>query len=536
MILAVGALASCNVFKEEMESTKPIAAPSVTISVSNVADYSFSFTIAPEGDAAYYSYLVVKADKAEALDSAAVYAVGIEGIVSGTVKYANEASKTIEVTDLESHCVYQVYAVAGSVGGNVGSISVKQVKTTDSTAPELEVDQYGSVVSYDALVDGSNAVVGFAFDEPVTLTDTATVFGSVYAINIFTTEEDGYEYLDEISNFVIPADSIVVMDNIMLVSIPKEEYIPGAFVAVSIMSGAVVNAAGIANSEDYFYNYLFTEQFEDENGGAYFRYEPVEFDLVSSVAKDSIVSYTDFSTVEIELTAKIPCPENNIAVRSKDKIKVSSVSANGKVVTYNLVKEAYDNATCVMTLGLDEDPEKGSKQSYTIPAGSVYDMWGNTSAALEIKNQLLRENAYLISDVTGTYDVTGASALNSAPISTTLTIAESNNPEKGNIMLTSFMGFPCQQNVYANFNVKTGIINIPDMQVMMSSKLTDNTPALLVFSVYGEGEDLSVNLQVSAPGVISDFDSIFGIYLFNAENYNGLGWYEAFGEFSATRQ
>lgn len=70
----------------------------------------------------------------------------------------------------------------------------------------------------------------------------------------------------------------------------------------------------------------------------------------------------------------------------------------------------------------------------------------------------------------------------------------------------------------------------------MSSKLTDNTPALLVFSVYGEGEDLSVNLQVSAPGVISDFDSIFGIYLFNAENFKGLGWYEAFGEFSATRQ
>lgn len=79
LILAV----ACNdeLYGPEETPLTPDTAASVEITVTEVKDSSFTVTVTPAGEAAYYSWLVDEAAVAEELDAEALYAVDSKALL-----------------------------------------------------------------------------------------------------------------------------------------------------------------------------------------------------------------------------------------------------------------------------------------------------------------------------------------------------------------------------------------------------------------------------------------------------------------------
>lgn len=524
MIIVAGALtlASCDAFQDEMEPTKPIAAPEVAIAVSNIEDNAFTFTLTPDGEASYYGYLVVEADQPQQMDSSTLYAMRYDGLAKGIVKYADEPTKTVTVEKLKPYQNYQIYAVAGSTGGNPGTVSVKSVRTTDTTEPVLEVDEDGAVTSFVTQVDGKKAAIGFVFDDEITLAGTPKVTGAVYGENY--SNADGS--LVALKTFDVPKANLRTNGTMLIVLVPEEEHIPGAFVAISVMKNTVKNAAGLTNSADYDTNLLFDDP--DDNQGAFFQYDYEDFPLVPDFDADKLIIYSDYTTVLLSFTPTLAAADLNDVGRSKKNIQVTSKDAQGRQVSYFLQTQGL-SAAGKLLVGLDEAPGYGTTQSYSIPQGCLFDIYGNESAELVLNNQSLCSYGYTIDDIVGTYSVIGdcywdgPGALNS-----TWVIKASDNATKGNVMLTAFHSIPCSVgNIYADFNVHTGELVIPDWQHFYST-----SKYRLYFTVLG-GD--FVTLSVPAAGTITGpKDYAFGIYLTDLEGA-GLGWNELYTGVEGTR-
>ena len=171
--LAVAALmaVACEDMYGPVETpTTPDQAGSVEIKVNTCGDDTLSFTIAPVGEASYYSYFVAQGP-AQAVDSVAVYQCKYDGLVKGTLKAADVPSKTVELAGLAPNTSYTIYAVAGSLQGNPGSVSVKEVKTTDGVTIAL--------TGFDSVNDST---VVLSFSENVYL-GAGAVTATYYAVN-----------------------------------------------------------------------------------------------------------------------------------------------------------------------------------------------------------------------------------------------------------------------------------------------------------------------------------------------------------------
>ena len=127
---------SCSPLPEDNSHTDVVvAAPAVNITISDVTDYTATVTIAPAGAANYYAYVVDKSDNAEELDPAKLYANKYTSVKNGLVKYAAQPSTEFSLEGLAPNTVYQVYAVAGSTTGVVGTIAVDSFRTSDKGTP-----------------------------------------------------------------------------------------------------------------------------------------------------------------------------------------------------------------------------------------------------------------------------------------------------------------------------------------------------------------------------------------------------------------
>ncbi|MGN1220112.1 MAG: Ig-like domain-containing protein, partial [Candidatus Cryptobacteroides sp.] len=130
------AAVSCDLYGGQ-ETPKTADKPgSITISFSEVKDSSFVVNIAPTAEASYYSYLIDEDVEAAELDSSKLYKVAYTSLEQGSVKWtAEDPSKTIKMDNLMPNTTYQVYAVAGSPMGYVGSVVVASVTTSDGVNP-----------------------------------------------------------------------------------------------------------------------------------------------------------------------------------------------------------------------------------------------------------------------------------------------------------------------------------------------------------------------------------------------------------------
>ena len=112
-------------------------------------------------------------------------------------------------------------------------------------------------------------------------------------------------------------------------------------------------------------------------------------------------------------------------------------------------------------------------------------------------------------DVLGTFSGVAVSYWD-GPVALSFTVAESDNEDYGNVMLTGkYMGLPCTDgNIYADFNPDSGVLRIYSGQLFLNHP----TAGKVIFAVNGVEY---TDLHMKEKGVLSAPSDWFGAYLYD---------------------
>lgn len=500
------AAVSCNLYGEPEQSLPWEKAEGVDITFADVTDNSFKVTVAPKGEATYYSYLVDESPNAVALDSSKLYAVKYSSVKQGTVQWTSEKpSYTFEVKDVKPNTVYQVYAVAGSKTGVPGSVEVKSIKTTDGVNP--------------ALVDAkaNDNAITFVFSEAVAAGE-GVVKARYFAR--YSTEypiAQDKEVGEVEGTFEIKGNQAVV----------TFEGIPaGAYYSPSFPAGTFVDSANnpVAELKSGW-------TVVDESLAPYGVYGRRAFDTfeINAIEDESFTDpYATFVTTSSRPIVKFGVdPETSAAYVAKAEFK-----SKGKTVSLDLnANDSYLFKDNLVAYILPEAPEFGSYITVTIPEGAFTDMYGNSSA--EWSYTAILSYGYTLDDIVGTYSCSFNSyfngELNDGIIITTLDDegdggvapledAEAPEvPEWANVKITYFAGLYLQYPIYGLFDTVAGTLTLAVPQ-----KVIEEEGTLVEFDNASNYDPIV--LHVYQPGNISDLSSWCGFYITAANS----GWFDVY--------
>lgn len=447
LVLTVSACS--DVFAPAQSSTQPQVAGNVEIIISNVTDYSFDVTIAPKGNAAYYSYLVDNDEYYDGIDAASLYAVKYESVAQGNVKYGAGSESYSFTIETEPNTTYTVYAVAGSPEGNVGEVAYKTILTSDNGIPELEEYEF------------QENMIALVFNEEVVPVEgkkiTATAYAKLYLTGspvIASTEGKILQNKDGV--VIVQFEEIEVPGTFYVVS-----YEEGTFTDLvgnpcpALPAGAFTANLGVDDEND-------DAEAEDGTLWAYLENEDFEFDT-----KDLPEAITDYSAYNQFKS------EQMLAKAFANKVKVSVVHKEGGKTTtqeYALAGAPNYGATSYYTLGvkLPEEPAHGDLISISIAKGAVSDIYGNENAACEVKD-LVYSYGYTLDDIVGTYTLNTESqyaAYGYGPYAEPFIISASDDAEKGNVLITAELGESPTVKFYGEFDMVHGTLTIPSEQII----------------------------------------------------------------------
>lgn len=551
-ILAAAAMsAACTQFAEDMTPTyDTVGKPEVVAEVAD--DDSITVVITAGENTSYYGYAVVKdtlvgvtAEKLVADGYAKDPAVVLQGEEkapqTASIKYSEETkSVALQLTGLVPFTNYTVYAAAISPMGVPSEVVAVTVRTTDGTEPVVDAES--------AKAEEADSVLTFAipFSDPIALTGEGTAKAYFYAKN-YASENGMLVVYKEVE---IPADHMATDGKNLLLAVPLEEYIPGAYVSMTYSADIVVNGAGKKNVA--FEDHLMGWGKEDvEGNGIVGHYENVnwDFSLVDpATLPDEPEGEDEMEGEDEEEEEKIPVyfydwtqllmpnyttSEFALYGPTEDMdIKITTVEASGKSITYPA--ENYGVATeNIFALMLSEAPAKGSTVSYTIAEGSVADIFGNVNNEFVAEDEYFYSYGYTLEDIVGSYTFNALSAYGRGPQSGTWTIAESDKPEYGNVMFTEMFSTECLVNVYATFDTASGRLTIPSLQVY-----DKNEQYLFAFCSSdnsGEIADMDVCFSVPQPGLIGGQSCLFGDAAVDPATYDPVRFFEIYTGFQAVR-
>lgn len=476
----------------------PDTAADVEITVADVTDDSFTVTITPAGEALYYSWLIDEAPAAEELDAETLYAAGYEGVGYGITKWtAEEPSVTFTVEGLDPDTDYQIYAVAGSKMGIAGTVVNKSVKTTDTVAP-----------GYKSYETDAHSVV-FTFSENVTRNAEAGAIKVPYYAYYSSDFQSTAAAAGEVT---VPEDSILVAGNQALISVP--DLPTGCYWTISIPEGAFLDAVGQALPA-YASGFAMAEGTPAPTG-FYGEIDYVELPMLGALELESFSDWTNPFIIPVETTYALA------GMSSKNFLTVTYESPN-KVIEHTLTPGVHYAVTSLgFVVALPEKPEYGADVTISVPAGALYDVFGNDCEAWEAT--LIHSFGYTLDDVLGTYAGEAESYFN-GPSAFAITVAESDDPEKGAVMLTgTYLGLPCDSPIYGDFDTDSGVLRLYDWQCFF----THPTLGGVYFAISGADY---VDLKVPQSGVITSPSQWFGAYL---ESQGG--WVDIFTDCHLVRQ
>lgn len=486
-------LTGCTTFEDEA-SIATETGPNISVSITNVSDSVFTFTVAPDAEASYYSYYVVAADAAKTLNSTTLYKVGYKGITQKTVKYATSPSTTVKLKDLSPNTTYQVYAIAANTKGFLGAITNAHTTTSDGYIPTIK-----SLAS-----DNTTMVV--TYSENVKL-GGLTAMAYYYTINDLEAAPVEFE---------IPLDNISASGK--SVTIELIDTLPGAYVCVTYGQGFVKDSYG--NPCKAYSTRGYSDSYE-QFIGLTSRIDNVDWDFIVT---DTLLSYfTDPSKFSITYTA------NNAVTTITDEALVKMSYTNGtRVVTNELESGSTygftDDYTFLALLPEAIDP--GSTVSLTIAKGSFEDAYGNINTAVSVENMYMYSYGFKLEDALGSfngsyisfydgeeyelaYTITAAE-VNSATAAGSYDIIVSDMNFGGDLIPNEFVGV---------FNIHSGLFSIDDWQ-KTGSYYTYNGNDYPIY-LANDSDGPFVWLLTEA-GHINSTD-IWGLYI------NVLGWYDKVG-------
>lgn len=551
-ILAAAAVsAACTKFEQDTVPTyDSVAAPEVTATV--VSDTEITVTVTAAENTHYYGYAVMKgapgatADKLVAdgyAKDANVVAQGEDNAPQAAqVKYSEETKTvTLELSGLTPLTEYTVYAAAVTEMGVTSEVAVKTVKTTDGTEPVLasaDFDETDNVLTF---------VLGF--NDPVQLTGNGTAKAWFYAEN-YADADDMLILWKEVD---IPADHITTSGKNLLIAVPASEYIPGAYVAVTFSEGIVKNGADATNAAYGSHTIGYDENNEIQKDGifGYYDYASWDFSLVDpadlpeegenddlggeegdeeEVEEVEPVYFSDWT--ELMMTAYTTSKYPLAGRTGEGGAGVVATESNGKTVSYP-AKTFGVVSDYVAAVLLAEAPAYGASISFSIEEGTFMDIFGNVNNAFEAEGAYFCSYGYTLEDIIGSYQYTCASAYSGDPVTGTWTIAESDDPEKGNVMFTEMYSTECVSNVYAQFDPVSGTLTVPSLQLYGA-----NDKYLFAFCSSdnnGKVSDVDVVFAVPEAGVINGQSGYFGDAVINPADYSILGFFDVYYGFEAVR-
>lgn len=550
-ILAVAAMsAACTKFAEDTIPTydNPVKP---TVTAKAVSDSSITVTITAGPNTRYFGYAVMVGTPGASAEELVTdgYAKSADVVLQGadnvpqaaTIKYSEETSVVeLTLTDLNPLTKYTVYAAAVTNMGIMTSVASASATTTDGIAPVMDIDGCD--------FQEADGVLTFAvpFDDPVSLTGKGTAKAYFYAENL--TDERGY--LTVYKEVDIPAKNMATSGNYLLLSVPASEYIPGAYVSMTYSAGIVANGSKGENAafEDHLMAYIQGQLLWNGIVGQY-AYANWDFSIVDPATLpdepegDEIegegdeeeeekvpVYFSDWTALVMPnyTTSKYPLYD----ATSDAEIKITTAEADGKTVSY-FAKSFGVVSDKVVGIMLNEAPAYGSTVSYVIAEGSFCDIFGNENNEFEAEDEYFCSYGYTIEDIVGPYQFTAQSAYDGSPVSGTWTIVESDNAEKGNVMFTEMYSTECLSNVYATFDMVSGKLTIPSLQLYSA-----NEKYLFAFcssSNSGEIAENDVVFAVPQAGVINGQSCLFGDAAFDPASVSPLGFFEIYAGFQAIR-
>ena len=550
-ILAVAAMsAACTKFAEDTIPTydNPVKP---TVTAKAVSDSSITVTITAGPNTSYFGYAVMVGTPGASAEELVTdgYAKSADVVLQGadnvpqaaTIKYSEETSVVeLTLTDLNPLTKYTVYAAAVTNMGIMTSVASASATTTDGIAPVMDIDGCD--------FQEADGVLTFAvpFDDPVSLTGKGTAKAYFYAENL--TDERGY--LTVYKEVDIPAKNMATSGNYLLLSVPASEYIPGAYVSMTYSAGVVANGSKGENAAftDHLMAYIQGQLLWNGIVGQY-AYANWDFSIVDPATLpdepegDEIegegdeeeeekvpVYFSDWTSLIMRnyTTSKYPLYD----ATSDAEIKITTAEADGKTVSYfaKIFGVVSDKVVGIM---LNEAPAYGSTVSYVIAEGSFCDIFGNENNEFEAEDEYFCSYGYTIEDIVGPYQFTAQSAYDGSPVNGTWTIVESDNAEKGNVMFTEMYSTECLSNVYATFDMVSGKLTIPSLQLYSA-----NEKYLFAFcssSNSGEIADNDVVFAVPQAGVINGQSCLFGDAAFDPASVSPLGFFEIYAGFQAIR-
>lgn len=462
-------------------------ADGVEITVTEAKDESVIFTLAPKAESAYYSYMVHQANEAVEVDAQSLYSGAYKGkagvVKTGSFKWTAEtAVSTVAVNGLNPNTTYQIYAVAATPMGFVGQVANASFKTSDTVVPEL--------VDYEA----EDNVVTLIFNESVVRGEGALTAG-IYAMNSAEIETGV-----AVGSVTVAEENIVVEGNTVTVTVAN---LPaGAFYGLNFPEGAFKdpsnNKAAALESAVVF----------GEDTG----YEPEYYGAGGRNATNTFA----LGQIEDEKYASPKAPSYLLTFDSEYGYGYTYSEAYGKAVytignkttEYTLTgnkdygyAEQYNGV--VLTLPASGDP--GNKVRLTIEEGAFEDYYGNFNA--EWTDELIYSYGYTLDDITGTYNFSAPDNVSQKYVSGTMVIENSDKPEKGNVMITTFADVPCIAPIYANFNFDAGTLSIAHSQAFYQYTESENKITYVFYTYEGAG----VTLSMPSAGTLAGPDDYFGI-------------------------
>ena len=480
--------------------TAPDKAGSVEIQIDTLGDEALAFTMTPAAGTSYYSFFVA-AGPAQSVDSVAVYQCKLGGLASGTFKAADVPTKTIALEGLASDATYTIYAVAGSAQGIPGSVSVKEVTTTDKVT-----------IAITAFDSANDSTVVLSFTEQVFL-GQGDITATYYAINP-SVEAMG----------VVTAESVVVDGNAATVTFAGLPH--GAYYAVSYPEGAFVDSVGNPIK-------AFASGYNAEAGkfaGIVARRETTTFALDAAFAEEYAM-FSDWQTAVFSVG--VAC-DTTLAATGEGAVQVSYITP-GKTISIDMtldVNYAFgtneEGKSGVMMM-CPEAPEFGATVVFSFAEDAFQDMWGNSTEAAEYATLCAYD--YTLEDVIGTYVFVAPDNVAQDYVQSTFEIVASDDPEAGNVMFTSFAGIPCATPIYATFTPASGNLEIYGLQPFFG--YFDEEYGVQVDYVFYTYTYDYVNFSMPEAGILTSPDDYFGVVV----AYDGelAAWAHLFLDFEAEK-
>ena len=547
-ILAAAAMsAACTQFEEDVTPTYDSAAkPEVTATV--VSDTEITVTVTAGAGTNFWGYAVMTGAPGATADKLVAngYAKDAKVVLQGEekapqaaqLKYSEETKTvTLNLTGLTPYTDYTVYAAAVSVMGVTSEVAEITVKTTDGTEP--------TVTAFDFAEADEVLTFAISFNDPVSLTGNGTAKAWFYAENYY--DETGmlvlYKEVD------IPATHIATNGKNLLVAVPATEYVPGAYVAVTYSAGIVKNGADAVNAayETHVIGYDDKNAIQKKGIFGYYDYANWDFSIVDPATLPDD-DESGFEGEEEEEEEKVPVyfsdwsklmmsnyvvSDYTLACKTGEGgVEITTSEASGKTISYP-AKTFGVVGDFIAGVMLNEKPAYGSSISYTIAEGTFCDIFGNVNNEFVAEDEYFHSYGYTLDDIVGSYVFTAQSAYGNGPQQGTWTIVASDKPEKGNVMFTEMYSTECVQNVYATFDMVSGTLTVPSLQLYAA-----NDKYLFAFCSSdnnGNVSDVDVVFAVPQPGVINGQSGLFGDAAVDPASYDILGFFEIYYGFEAVR-